>query len=487
MSTRQIASSTLWQIASQAVMALLSVVTVKFVAVALSRELAGNYNSAYSFLQIFGILADFGLYAVAVREVARAQDKGRVMGALIILRSIILVLSLGAALSIAWIVPAWRGTPLPTGISIAALVPFFTLLAGIQRTVFQVSYRMHYVFIAEVLQRVLSVVLIGIIVLQGVRGSHDIGVYHYLLAAGGAGSLLLFVLSTVFAHRLMRIQLVWDPEMILTLLKQAAPYGLAFLFTALYRQLDVTMIAMLRFDYDTQNAFYGFALRATEMAYLIPTFLLNSTLPVLSERDANGEDTRGLAGKTFFIILLLGITAALFAALWARPLMQLLTTDAYLSHAGQPGADTALRLLALPMLLNGVVLFCFYSLLTKHRWQPLVATLGLGALFSIGLNVMLIPRFGFVGSCWAAVLTHTFLVCALLPQSIRALPIILSSTQIRQILLYSLLLGTGLLLVRGLLVNEWATIAGLAVLTTCMGAIARITGIERDLRGIQRV
>ena len=97
MSTRKIATSTLWQFGSQVTMAALSVVTVKLVAVGLSIELAGQYNTAYGYLQIFGILADFGLYAVSVREVARAEDKAKVIGNLFTLRAIILALSLGSA------------------------------------------------------------------------------------------------------------------------------------------------------------------------------------------------------------------------------------------------------------------------------------------------------------------------------------------------------------------------------------------------------
>ena len=67
-------------------MALLSAVSAKFVAMALSQELAGHYNSVYSYLQIFAILADFGLYAVSVREVSAAKDKAKVLGALMTIR-----------------------------------------------------------------------------------------------------------------------------------------------------------------------------------------------------------------------------------------------------------------------------------------------------------------------------------------------------------------------------------------------------------------
>lgn len=482
MSTKQIASSTLWQVGSQAVMAALSIITVKFVAMGLSKELAGNYNSAYGFLQIFGILADFGLYAVAVREVSRAEDKSRVLGALIVLRSIILALSLLAALVIVWAVPVWRGTPFPLGVSIAALVPFFTLLAGIQRTVFQTAYRMHYVFIAEVTQRVVTVALIGAVIYGGVRDSLDLRVYEYFLAAGAVGALVLFLLSTFFARRIMPVKLTWDRELLKELFFKAAPYGAAFLCTALYRQLDVTLIAALRFDYDVQNAYYGFALRATEMAYLFPTFLLNSTLPILSARDAKGEDTRDFVGKIFFAIVLLSTTAFLYSVLWARPVMRLLTTEEYLSTATTPGSDTALALLALPMLLNGIVLFCFYSMLTRHAWKPLVTTLALGAILSLGLNVMLIPDKGFVGAAYASIGTHVFLVALLLPQAVKILPLRLRFLQLQQWLSYGLLLGGFLLLTRPLLASNLWTVIFLGLSGLFLGAVAHFTRITRELR-----
>ena len=156
MSNRAIATSTLWQIASQCAMAALSILTVKFVAVGLTKELAGYYNSSYGYLQLFGILADFGLYAIAVREVAAAKNRSEVLSGLIILRTLILALSLALSLALVWILPQWKGTPLPLSVTLAAFVPFFTLLAGILRTVFQVTYRMHYGFIAQETQRVIT-------------------------------------------------------------------------------------------------------------------------------------------------------------------------------------------------------------------------------------------------------------------------------------------------------------------------------------------
>lgn len=425
MSTRKIATSTLWQIGSQVVNVFLAILTVKFVAIALSKELAGNYNSAYGYLQLFGILTDFGLYAVAVRELSRSDDKGSILGNLLILRLGILVMSFAVAISIAWLLPMWRGTPLPLGITIAALVPVFTLSAGMLRTVFQVYYKMHLVFIAEIMQRVTAAVLIGWIVWTGVRGSNDLHVYHLLLFYGGIGAFVLFAILSVASLWFVRVHMRFRKQEILRYIRACAPYGIAFLCIALYRQFDLTLIAILRPDYELQNAYYGFVLRMADTAFLLPTLLLNSVLPVLNERDEKGDDVRKLAGGTLAATLILGSLMALGAAIWARPLMQLLTTDAYLSTTTRAGSDTALRLIALPMFCNAVISYGFYMLLTKHRWQPLISTLVMGVAFSFAMNILMIPRFGFTGAAFTSVVVHILLATLLLPRALKILPVTL--------------------------------------------------------------
>lgn len=464
-------------------MAALSILTTKFVAIGLSKELAGNYNSVYGYLQLFGILADFGLYAVAVREVSRAIDRVRVMGALIILRSIILAFSLASALAFVWIMPAWRGTPLPLGVTIASLVPFFTLLAGILRTIFQVHYKMQYVFIAEVAQRIVTVSMIGFFIFLGVRGSADLQIYHMFLFVGGIGAFVLFLVSFVYGNSLEPIRIQFDKTEILRLLSFAAPYGAAYLCMALYRQLDVTLIALLRPDFELQNAYYGFAARMGDMAFLFPTFLLNSTLPIVAERDANKQDNRGVLGKTFLLILLLGTVSSLFAFFWARPLVMLLTTEQYLSTAITPGTDTALALLALPMFLNGLILYSFYVLLTRHAWQTLVSRLVIGSILSLALNLYLIPSLGFVGAAYTSIIVHSVLVLLLLPLSMRTMPMKIPSKDLLRWITFALLFGGALAIARPLLTNIPLTILGIVAAIGFGSFLGWILKLHRSLLG----
>jgi len=477
MSSRQIATSTLWQLASQVTMAALSILTVKFVAMGLSKELAGNYNSAYGMLQLAGILADFGLYAVAVKELSRTDRKEEILGALIILRLITLGIAVGATLLFVWFLPMWKGTPLPLGVTIAALVPLFTLLAGIIRSVFQINYKMHFVFIAEVLQRITTVTLIGLFIVMGIRGSHDLHIYHLFLFIGGIGSFVLFLISLSFADRMIHVRPRWNVTLLKELLKKASPYGVAFICMAFYRQWDVTLIAILRDDFELQNAYYGFVARMADMGFIIPTFLLNSILPILSDRDAKGEDVSSLLSKTLLMLLALGSISLLFSVFWSRPLIQLLTTDAYLSTPMRPGSDTALRLIGAPVFLNGLVLFGFYTLLTRGVWKRLVASLLLGVILSLALNLYLIPAHGFVGAAVTSILVHIILAILLMKEARRILPFQMPVRYLTKWLVFSALLGVSLWWSAPLLVSEIHTIVGLAVAGAALALFAWASGL----------
>jgi O-antigen/teichoic acid export membrane protein len=479
---RKIASSTLWQIGSQAAMAVLSILSAKFVAIGLSKELAGYYNSAYGYLQIFAILADFGLYAVAVREVSKAEDKGRVLGTIFVLRLAITLLSLGSAVVSVFIVPAWAGTPFPRAVAIASLVPFFTLLAGVLRAAFQVQYKMQFVFVAEVLQRVLTTLGMGVFILLGVRLTTDVRVEEGFLWIGGAGALLLFLVSFFYAERLIRIRPRLDWPLMKEMLRLAAPFGLAYLFITLYRQLDVVFVASLRPDFAVQNAAYGFAGRVEDMAFLIPTFLLNSTLPVLTERLAKKEDVSGLLGKTLFALLMTGSVFLLFSYFWSRPFTLLFATDHYLSTATVPGTDTAFRLMSLPMFLNGIVLFCFYVSLALHSWKRLIANFAVAVAFTIALNLLWTGTYGFVGAAWTLTIVHVLLVAALLPQTLAQVRVSLSLRAVTQWLLFSFVLAVLLFLTAPYLVSgKIVFLAGCASLPV-LGLLAYAVGAHRTFR-----
>ena len=463
MSTHKIATSTLWQLTSQAITMVIGILGIKLTTIALSRELVGNYQTVYSYLQIFGILADFGLYAVSLRELSRATDRALTFGTLFLLRAVITCISLGVAIVFAWVLPSFRGTPLLLGITIAALVPFFTLLAGMFRTLFQVEYRMHFVFVSEVLGKIVPVLLMAGAVFLGVKGEQSVSLYYYFLGFGGAGSLLLFLLSLWFARGLLKVYPglpYLRQEEFWRILRLATPYGLAFLATTIYRQSDVTLIAMLRPDYDLQNASYGVALRIAEVGFLLPTLVLNSALPILSEKKESDPSRASFLGNILLTLLTLGSIASLCSYFFSRPLMLLLTNENYLSTASLAGADTALQLLSFPMFLGMIITFCFYLLLILHSWRMLLIFTSGAALLSVLLNLFLIPLFGFTGAAMTQIAVHILLAIGLSGLTIYKVAVYLPFSRFARWFAMSISLGFLLWLTADFLRGTLSTLIG---------------------------
>jgi O-antigen/teichoic acid export membrane protein len=481
MSSKKIATSTFWQLGSQMITMLLGIISIKFVTTALSQSLVGNYQTVYSYLQIFGILADFGLYAVAVRELSKSAQPHVTLGSLVVLRALITFLSLGSAFAIAWIIPSFHGTPLPLGITIALFVPFFVLLSGMIRTVFQVHYKMHAIFMAEVCSKFVPVCLIGLAVLLGARESQNLSLYYLFLAFGGLGSLTLFFLSVLFVWGLLSVRPAFSWNEFCRLARLALPFGLAFLFTTIYRQSDVTLIAFLRpHDYDIQNAYYGTVLRLAEVGFLLPTFLLNSALPMMSGTEKNEHQLAHFRGQVLLSLLVLGSLVSLFSYFWARPIILLVTRESYLSTAYSFGADTALELLSLSIFLSFLVSFFFYLLLSVHAWKPLLLSTFIAALFSVFINLSFIPLMGFVGAGITSILTHIILAILLTLSALSRVKVCLRFAPYVRWFVFSLLMACLLFATRLSLSGSLRTlIAGLLVLGVS-GVLAFLLGLIRN-------
>ena len=65
--------------------AALSIVVLKIISGYLGTSGYGDYTTVYQFLAFFGIIADFGIYTITVKEMSRNEEKipiilGNVMG-----------------------------------------------------------------------------------------------------------------------------------------------------------------------------------------------------------------------------------------------------------------------------------------------------------------------------------------------------------------------------------------------------------------------
>jgi O-antigen/teichoic acid export membrane protein len=74
MATKKVYWNTIAQIGGKLSTALLSIVLIKILTNYLPIEGYGLYSKVYNYLSIFSVLADLGLYAITVREIAKFRD-----------------------------------------------------------------------------------------------------------------------------------------------------------------------------------------------------------------------------------------------------------------------------------------------------------------------------------------------------------------------------------------------------------------------------
>lgn len=133
-----------------------------------------------------------------------------------------------------------------------------------------------------------------------------------------------------------------------------------------------------------------------------------------------------------------------------------------------------------------IVTFCFYLLLNKHAWRPLLMVTTGAALVSIISNAMLIPLFGFVGAGITSIVVHVLLATILLLIAINTTPFVLPFAKFARLGLYAIALGLLLFVSRLLLVNEVVTLVGGILGLGVAGVLAVLTRIipKRTLRAI---
>src|SRR3989338_6580715 len=128
---RKILHNTLIQIAGKLVTAALSVVVLKIISNYLGAAGYGDYTTVYQFLALFGIIADFGIYTITVKEMAKDETQipmilGNVMG----LRTLLAIFAMAFAALAVFLMPDYENTLIPIGVLIATVATFFTLING---------------------------------------------------------------------------------------------------------------------------------------------------------------------------------------------------------------------------------------------------------------------------------------------------------------------------------------------------------------------
>lgn len=397
-SPSRIVTNSSWLLSSRLVVASIQWFTTLLIIRNLSVDDFGTFSLIFGILGMLSIITDLGLGRVAVKLLLeKASDRARSAGAYITLRSVFGVL--GYLVAFVVVTLGGYGPVTVTATAIGALSVILDTVGDAHTTIFQVRERMRVPSISAVMAA--STQMLAVLTLI----QKDASLIPFMIPAVIASAVDCSI-RVVGARRLQRIRYTVDPRLWWRLLKEAVPISVGNAMATLYYRVDIIMLSQLATL--TAVATYSVAYKFVDLVGVIPAVFSTAALPVLVRHWP--DDRESLQRVMLQICRLLAAIAGLIAAgflVLADEVVPLLYGQQY-SDAVAPA-----KIVVLSQCLSFAAEAALLVLIAagRHKRFPVIA--GIGLAFNIGVNLVVIPRYAYMGAAWATLATDVLMMIAL--------------------------------------------------------------------------
>jgi O-antigen/teichoic acid export membrane protein len=450
----------------------LNVVTSLMLIRALGPAEYGDYIFVLSFSALFGLISDFGITKVAVRDMSRSPTRaGEILGTSMLAR-------LGLA-GVAWvgaqIVLALMDAraEVRVAVGIASLQMVTDALLSIV-AVFQFRLAMQYEALVSAGAQVIdSALIISLIWLHG--GLWALVAAPVVSGVCGAG------FAAWLARRNFPERPGFDRQLLGPMMRDALPVGLTLLLAVVYLKVDGVLLGVLATREDV--GLYGAAQKPIEYLLAGSAVILVPLFPLLSR--FCGSDPvafRQVYRRGSQVILCLTLPIPVGLLFLGQPIVQTLYASAF-SASAQPLVVLAAALVA--MVYN---VFQGFTLLAGNHQRVALLYDAAGLAVNLGLNIFLIPRMGYQGPAIAALVTSLFVLASASIATHRVMGVVFDPLGLGRVVLANALFGLVLwLLVRAGLPWIAAGILASAIYPICL-LLVRATSISeiQDLLATRR-
>lgn len=379
-----VAKNTAVQFGARGLGTILGVVAIGAMTRHLGPEGYGAYTTITSFLQVFGVLVDFGLTIVCLQMLAEPNaDEGKILGNAVGLRLAIAVVFLGSAPLIALLFPYSRDIHI--GIAFTTLSFLSIAIHQIIITLFQKRLTMKAAAVSELVGRC---VLVGLVFAALALNAGLMG----MLAATTLANIIQLLVAGIAAQRLVPFKIRFDQQVWRSLLTRSWPIGLSIAFNLIYLRADAVLLSIWRPQ--AELGLYGAAYRVIDVLTVLPFLFMGIVLPqmVLAWDSGNRQRFAHIMQRAQDALFLLILPIVAGGLIVGQPLMALVAGDAF----RMSGQYLALLLFGVMMIFWGTVWsHGVVALRLQKRMLPLYAA---DAALALLLYWLLIPRYG----AWAA-------------------------------------------------------------------------------------
>jgi len=341
---------------------------------------------------IFGVIVNFGLDPLTVREVARDKSLAKKY----LVNEITLKLIFGAlTFLIVFLVVNLLGSPEITK-KVVYIIALSTLIGGISNLfndIYQAFERMEFMSIGQILQSMLSLVFAIAAIRLGLN------VVYFAMIYLIVNLIVLGYHVVITTWKFLKPEIEMDLGFWKSVVREAWPFALSSIFVGIYFWVDSVMLSYMKGD--EVVGIYNAAYRLVYTLLFIPSIYFVTIYPVLSRMYLESKEGLKFAynrSLKYFTVLgaFIGVTTVLFS----REVILLIYGKAY--EASIP----ALKILIWAVVFSFMAHSTLYTLNSINKQIVYTKATALGAVLNFILNIFAIQKWSYIGASVTTVITE---------------------------------------------------------------------------------
>ncbi|MFC1632751.1 flippase [Patescibacteria group bacterium] len=381
--TSKVASNTVYQFVGKILGLIVGLITFAILTRYLGRDAFGQYSTIMAYLGFFAILADFGLFAITIREFADGKiEQSRLFRNVTALRLTLTVGFFVIGGAIAWFIP--YPLVVKVGIWVGILSYLFLQQTSLYAAIFQYKFTAWKLAFSEVVGRIIF--LAGVVLVVYLQAGL-LSVMWVLVA----GNLIALLINILFARRYVKVGFAFDFTIWKRILKLAVPLAAAIVLNIIYFHFDTIILSWFKPEADV--GIYGAAFKVVDILVAFPAIITGLVLGTLTHFvNRNRERFRRVFRKTFELLLIISVPVVVGVILTAPKIIEVIAGGEYAESA----FVLQIIILSIPFMFVGNL--ASQAFVAGERIKSLTLIFGVGAVLSLVSNFIAIPLYSYTGA-----------------------------------------------------------------------------------------
>ena len=374
---------------------ILNAVSIVLLARYWGESLFGIFSYGLVYVGFVGLLSDFGMKPVLIREMARNRNHAE---SIVNCASVVKLCLCGIAILMGCMVASilFDAIQFKT-VGALVLITLFSSKSGTLRivfeSVFQADMDMQYSVGFQLMDSLLQLLVIALFIHLNVS-------FTVLLLGYVFSNIPGFVWTVIATSRRIKLRLKADFKIVCWLLKESFPLFIYLIFTMLFERMDVLFLKS--FHGEATVGIYSSAFRLTAPLVFIPYAVVTALYPLLTTvEDDQNRTLSKLFGFGLKLLLMIGIILNVVGLIFGKPLFVFLFGGRFL------GAVVPFQLLLWSQSVMFLIFFIVDYNNARGRQVKNTIYMAMMVVVSFFLQRFFIKSFGVVGAGWAKIFLNT--------------------------------------------------------------------------------